>query len=104
MSSLVHDFSGFRSGSLLTISPAISEPWNSSLTVGLRTARPVEARSTQASLACQDSATFGDAVHSERGAKACVVVAFESDPCSARQCSRRAPSKARQAGATRQAS
>jgi hypothetical protein len=89
---------------LLTISLAEIEPWNSSLTVGMRTARPSEVRSSQASLACQESAAFGDTYDSLRGAKPSVVVAFDRLPSSACQRSPRTPRTARQSGAKRQAS
>ena len=35
-------------------------PWYSSATVGMRTARPVEALSTHRSLACQATAALGE--------------------------------------------
>ncbi len=68
VSSVVHDFSGLRFGSLtycaLTVAVA---PYNSP-TVGKRTARPVEALSVVSAVHCQDSAAFGDTALSLRAA------------------------------------
>ena len=64
------------------------EPWYSSDTVGMRTARPTEALSTQSGVTCQASAAFGDTWVSFRSAKVSVLVAFEIAPSSACQRSR----------------
>ena len=61
MSSVVQESSGFRLGSLLIKVPlALIPPWYSSETVGMRTARPVEAFSTHSWLAWYASAALGD--------------------------------------------
>src|SRR5688572_765853 len=93
-SSWVQERSGESVGSLLTMASAAMEPWKSSDTVGMRTARPVDAFSVQSEFKEKASAALGEKKSSSRSPKRSVEAAFEMYPPSARQRSRRAPSVA----------
>jgi len=80
------------------------DPWYSSLTVGMRTARPVEALRSQSAVACQAMAALGDAWFSLRLSNASTLPALPSCPPYALQCSKRRPSVDFQSVAKRQVS
>lgn len=90
---------------MLTSTPApFTPPWYSSETVGMRTARPSEALTTQLGAACQASAALGETQLLLRSGWATLAMAFAVRPPLARQCSSRSPSTAFQPEAKRQVS
>ncbi len=75
-SSWVHERSGARFGSLFTMLSAAIDPWKSSDTVGMRTARPADALSVQLGLIAKARAALGETKVSSREANRSVAAAI----------------------------